>query len=164
MSTSPHPRPYKLQWLNDNGELLVDKQVVVDLEIGKYHDSILCDVVPMEATHVLLGRPWQYDRSAIHDGHTNKYVFEFKGQKFTLIPLSPKEVGQDQQLMKIKRESEQLALKNSNKGLINHFSKDDGGKSSKTSSKGSKGHHGRGHISRDESVSSHSNLLWLNIN
>ena len=29
LSTSPHPRPYKLQWLNDNGELLVDKQVLV---------------------------------------------------------------------------------------------------------------------------------------
>jgi hypothetical protein len=97
LSTSPHRKPYKLQWLNDNGELLFDKQVVADFQIGKYHDSILCDVVPMEATH---------DRGAIHGGHTNKYVFEFKGQKFTLIPLSPKEVGQDQQLMKRKRENE----------------------------------------------------------
>ena len=57
LSTSPHPRPYKLHWLNDNDELFVDNQVVVDLEIGKYHDRILCDVVPMEATHVVLNRP-----------------------------------------------------------------------------------------------------------
>ena len=114
LPTTPHPKPYKLQWLNDNGELLVDKQVLVDLEIGKYHDSIVCDVVPMEATHILLGRPWQYDRSAMHDGHTNKYVFEFKGSKYTLIPLSPKEVGHDQHLMKKKREREQMELKKSN--------------------------------------------------
>jgi hypothetical protein len=24
-----HPRPYKLQWLNDNGEIRVNKQVLV---------------------------------------------------------------------------------------------------------------------------------------
>ena len=112
----------------------------------------------MKATHVLLGRPWQYGRSVIHDGHTNKYAFDFNGQTFILIPSSPKEVGQDQKLMKRKWEGEQVALKKSNKDLIKCFGKDDGEKSSKCSSKGSKGHHGREH-SKNESVSSHSNLF-----
>ena len=30
-----------------------------------------CDMVPMEAGHVLLGRPWQYDRDVAHIGVTN---------------------------------------------------------------------------------------------
>ncbi|RDX77478.1 hypothetical protein CR513_42394, partial [Mucuna pruriens] len=53
-----HPNPYKLQWLNTKGNMLVDKQVLVELTLGKYKDEILCDVVPMEETHILLGRPW----------------------------------------------------------------------------------------------------------
>ena len=117
--------------------------MVVDLEIGKYHDSIVCDVVPMEATYILLGRPWKYDRNAMHDGHTNKYAFEFKGSKFTLIPLSPKEVSQDQRLMKKKREREQLELKKSTKGFTNPFGEGEGTKSSKSSSKSSKAKLGR---------------------
>ena len=33
-----HPRPYKLQWLNDSGEMRVTKQVLVAFRIGKYED------------------------------------------------------------------------------------------------------------------------------
>ncbi|GKV24561.1 hypothetical protein SLEP1_g34159 [Rubroshorea leprosula] len=29
---------------------------------GAYSDSILCDVIPMKVTHILLGRPWLYDK------------------------------------------------------------------------------------------------------
>ncbi|KAL4289661.1 hypothetical protein GQ457_14G015170 [Hibiscus cannabinus] len=59
LKTTKHPQPYKLQWLNDGGELKVTRQVVVPFSIGKYKDEILCDVVTMDATHLLLGRPWQ---------------------------------------------------------------------------------------------------------
>uniref|UniRef100_A0A2N9FZ94 Retrotransposon gag domain-containing protein n=1 Tax=Fagus sylvatica TaxID=28930 RepID=A0A2N9FZ94_FAGSY len=52
-----HPRPYKLQWLNDSGEIRVNKQVLVAFRIGKYEDEVMCDVVPMQAGHLLLGRP-----------------------------------------------------------------------------------------------------------
>ena len=73
MATCKHPRPYKLQWLNDIGEVRVNKQVLVAFSIGKYEDEVLCDVVPMQAGHLLLGRPWQFDRKVQHDGFTNKY-------------------------------------------------------------------------------------------
>ncbi|RDX67507.1 hypothetical protein CR513_53606, partial [Mucuna pruriens] len=46
----------KLQWLSENGELLVDKQAEVIFTLGAYKDRIVCDVVPMEATHLLLER------------------------------------------------------------------------------------------------------------
>lgn len=46
--------------------------------IGKhYRDEVLCDVVEMDACHVLLGRPWQYD---IH------YVFQWNNKKIVLVP------------------------------------------------------------------------------
>ena len=72
------------------------QQVEVCLTIGRYNDRVLCDVVPMEATHVLLGRPWQYDTKAVHDGFTNKISFKQADKKIVLKPLSPQEVCKDQ--------------------------------------------------------------------
>ena len=85
-----HPRPYKLQWLNECGEVKVNKQVLVNFAIGRYCNEVLCDVVPMHAGHILLGRPWQYDRKVIDDGFKNRYSF-VKVLKFvTLVPLTLK--------------------------------------------------------------------------
>jgi len=64
LETKPHPKPYKLQWLNESVEMLVNKQVEICFKIGKYEDVVLCDVVPMEASHLLLGRPWQFDKKS----------------------------------------------------------------------------------------------------
>jgi hypothetical protein len=90
LTTLKHPLPYRLQWLNECGE------VKVALSTGKYEDGVLCDVVPMHACHLLLGRPWQYDRRAMHDGFTNKYSFTHNRQSITLVPLTPKQVREDQ--------------------------------------------------------------------
>jgi hypothetical protein len=104
LTTLKHPLPYRLQWLNECGEVKVTRQVLVALSIGKYEDEVLCDVVPMHACHLLLGRPWQYDRRAMHDGFTNKYSFTFNRQPITLVPLTPKQVREDQ--LKLQRSNE----------------------------------------------------------
>ncbi|RDX82138.1 hypothetical protein CR513_37103, partial [Mucuna pruriens] len=44
--------------LSEKGEMVVDRQVSFSFTLGKYSDEILGDVVPMEATHILLGKPW----------------------------------------------------------------------------------------------------------
>ena len=57
LKTLRHQKPYKLQWLSECGEVKVTKQVLVSFSIGNYHDEVMCDVVPMEASHIFLGRP-----------------------------------------------------------------------------------------------------------
>jgi hypothetical protein len=57
LSCIKHPRPYRLHWLNECGEVKVTKQALIVFAIGKYSDEVMCDVVPMHATHLLLGRP-----------------------------------------------------------------------------------------------------------
>jgi len=42
-----HAKPYKLQWLSEEGEIIVNKKVLITFSIGKYKDEVLCDVVPM---------------------------------------------------------------------------------------------------------------------
>ena len=41
----------------------------------------------MDACHLLLRRPWQFDRGTIHDGRKNNYSLVKGGQKFTLLPM-----------------------------------------------------------------------------
>uniref|UniRef100_A0A0D3A938 CCHC-type domain-containing protein n=2 Tax=Brassica TaxID=3705 RepID=A0A0D3A938_BRAOL len=94
-----HPRPYRLKWLNDETELKIAEQVVVSFGIGKYHDQVKCDVVPMQAGHILLGRPWQFDKETLHHGRTNIYSFTHNNKKHSLAPLSPQEVHDMQKAM-----------------------------------------------------------------
>ena len=74
----PHPKPYYIQWLSNNGEMKVNHMVRVNFQIGPYKDSIDFDVVPMTVCHLLLGRPWLYDRHVQHNGRANTYHLEFK--------------------------------------------------------------------------------------
>ncbi|XP_057990435.1 uncharacterized protein LOC131172909 [Hevea brasiliensis] len=96
LPTTLHPKPYSLQWLNNCGKLRVTKQVAVSFSIRKYHVEVVCDVVPMVATHLLLGHPWQFDRSVVHDGKKNKYTVLKDGRTYTLLPMSPSQVHEDQ--------------------------------------------------------------------
>ena len=72
----------------------MQKQVLMSFSIGKYHDVVLCDVVPKYASHILLDMPWQFDRRANHDGF-------MKDKKLvTLVPLTLKQVHEDQVRLK----------------------------------------------------------------
>jgi len=76
--------------MNDGGEVKVNKQVLVVFSIGKYCDEELCDVVSIQTSHLLLGRPWQYDRRVMDDGVIDRYSFDVR--PITLISLTPKQI------------------------------------------------------------------------
>ena len=89
LQTQNHPNPYKLRWLDSKVEGFVKKQCLINFSIGSYHDEVLCDVLNMNACHILLGRPWQHDRHSMHDGFTNIYTIKHNGKIKDLIPLHP---------------------------------------------------------------------------
>ncbi|KAE8730445.1 ABC transporter G family member 6 [Hibiscus syriacus] len=69
LKTDRHPKPYKLSWLNKDSEVTVDRRCLVSFSIGrKYFDNAWCDVVSMDACHILLGRPWQFLDEIEHGG------------------------------------------------------------------------------------------------
>ena len=68
----------------------------------------------MEATHILLGRPWQFDRKVLHDGLPNKISFTFQGHK---IILEMKGENEDQVKMKENRENEKKMRKMKKKSV-----------------------------------------------
>eukprot|EP00253_Pinus_taeda_P016787 PITA_16787 len=86
-----HPNPYRVSWLQNGHQLLVDEQSEVEFQIGRYKDKIICDIMPMDVCHILLGRPWQYDEKVTHDGVLNCYKFEKDGVRHTLVPMREEE-------------------------------------------------------------------------
>jgi hypothetical protein len=92
LERTDHLSPYKVSWLQKGHQVNVTKQCLVDIKIGGYNDKILCDVIPMDVCHLLLGRPWQYDRNVIHDGRMNTYTLKNNGRTHMLCPIEDKEV------------------------------------------------------------------------
>ncbi|GJV26739.1 putative CCCH-type zinc finger family protein [Tanacetum coccineum] len=58
-------------------------------QISSYVDEIWCDVIPMDALHVLLGHPWLFDHRVMHDGYQNTYSFNHNDRRIVLTPMSP---------------------------------------------------------------------------
>lgn len=58
----------------------------VSFERMGYADQMLCDVIPMDAYRLLLGRPWKYDRNAQNDEWKNYFRVEKDGMKWLFKP------------------------------------------------------------------------------
>jgi hypothetical protein len=115
LETVAHLSPYKVSWLQKQHQVTVTKQCLVEFKIGGYRDEILCDVIPMDVCHLLLGRPWQYDRNVIHDGRNNTYTLEKNGRTHMLLPIEDK---------KAKAEASNTILLMSGKELLDEVKKD----------------------------------------
>ena len=76
LQATAHPHPYNIQWLNQGKGLQVNSRCLISFCIGK-----------MDACHILLGRPWLFDRKVVHDGYLNTYSFSKDGKKITLAPF-----------------------------------------------------------------------------
>jgi hypothetical protein len=91
LPVQPHPQPYKVAWI-DNTSILVIQRCLVSFSYGAYKDSIWCDVIPMKVAHIILGRPWLYDRDVQHCGKENTYAFSFKNKDIILKPMTTAEM------------------------------------------------------------------------
>ena len=89
----------------------MQKQVLVSFSIGKYHDEVLCDVVLMYVSHILLGGHWKFNRRANHDGFKNHFSFTMNNKLVTLVPLTPKQVYEDQVRLKQECDSKKMRRK-----------------------------------------------------
>eukprot|EP00257_Ricinus_communis_P025963 XP_025013377.1 uncharacterized protein LOC107261381 [Ricinus communis] len=102
---------------------LVTKQVRVAFGVQKFQDEVLCDVIPMQACHLLLGRPWLFDRDVIYKGRSNCYYLTLHNKLYTLTPL----MSQKQILVLVYKESLlttndlNVSLPSSFKSLLREF-------------------------------------------
>jgi hypothetical protein len=73
--------------MNQSGTLKITHKARVKFSTGNYVDTVDCDIAPMSACHLLLGRPWQFDLDATHGGRSNNYSFVHKGVHHVLKPM-----------------------------------------------------------------------------
>ncbi|CAL9006343.1 unnamed protein product [Prunus brigantina] len=96
LPTEPHISPYSLGWVKKGPSVRVAKTCRVPLSISKhYRDDVVCDVIDMDACHILLGRPWQFDVDATFKGRDNVILFSWNNHKITMATTVPlkKSVG-----------------------------------------------------------------------
>ncbi|RVW33707.1 hypothetical protein CK203_115486 [Vitis vinifera] len=91
LTIKPLLQPYKIQLFQRGNGLKVTKRCLVSFSIGKnYKDEVWCDAMSMDACHLLLRRPWQYDQNVSHYRFKNTHSFVKDGGRIVLTPLMPK--------------------------------------------------------------------------
>ena len=79
LPTKLHPTPYSLQSFKQRSEVTIYKQALIVVLVGLYCGEVLCNGLPMNACHLLLGRPWLFDNHVIYDGYANTYSLKHNG-------------------------------------------------------------------------------------
>ena len=57
LETETHPSSYAIGWIKEVSGIRVHERCKVTFSIGKYNYEVYCDVVDMDACHILFGRP-----------------------------------------------------------------------------------------------------------
>jgi hypothetical protein len=73
----------------------ITNTVRVDFSISNYTNTVECDVVPMTMCHLLLGRPWQYDRDVRHNGKASTHQLHWKGKDIIFHPMTPQAIANE---------------------------------------------------------------------
>lgn len=80
---------------------------------------MLFDIAKMDASHLLFGRPWQFDLKAHHDGLRNTYSITKDGKVIELLPLIEEETepkGKDAKVLMV--EGKQFMKEIAEKGAV----------------------------------------------
>ncbi|GJR36292.1 uncharacterized protein Tco_1211976 [Tanacetum coccineum] len=86
LTTTPHPSPYSLGWIQKDMDTQVNQQCKFCFAItNQYVDEVTCEVVPLDICHVIFGSLYLWERNAVYFRREKKYQFEKDGTQFENI-------------------------------------------------------------------------------
>ncbi|KAL5777402.1 hypothetical protein ACOSP7_010328 [Xanthoceras sorbifolium] len=89
-----HPTPYKVAWFRKGNEIPVTSCCLVKFNMGNdFEEEAWCDVAPMDACHILLGRPWLYDKDMVYHTRANTYTFKRGTKTLILQPMKEEQIA-----------------------------------------------------------------------
>ena len=87
LKTDRHPNPFRVAWVNDTS-IPISFRCLVTFLCGKdFKESVWCEVLPIKVNHILLGRPWLFDKRVQHDDYENTYALIHNRHKKILCPM-----------------------------------------------------------------------------
>jgi hypothetical protein len=85
LETTPHFRPYRVEWGKRGHEVRVNRQCVLKFAVSKaYMDEVICDVVPLDVGQVIFGSSYIYGRDGVYYRRVQKHKFVKDGKEVFL--------------------------------------------------------------------------------
>ena len=80
LKAESHLHPNNVKWVDKTAQSITQR-CQVSIHMASHKDHIWCDVLDIDAAHILLGRPWLFDLDAPCLGWSNNYEFKFNGKR-----------------------------------------------------------------------------------
>jgi len=80
LKVEPHPHPYNANWVDKTAQCIT-QCYQVPIHMSNYDDHVWCNVLNIDAAHILLGKPWLYNLDVTSLGRSNTYEFKFKRKR-----------------------------------------------------------------------------------
>jgi len=85
----PHPHPYNMNLVNKKAQFITHRCQVL-IHMSSYKNRVWCDILDIDAAHILLGRPWLYGLDVTSLDRSNTYEFKFNEKEIVLKSVKPK--------------------------------------------------------------------------
>jgi hypothetical protein len=89
LSTTPHPQPYNIGWLQQGGDLRVNQQCRLSYDIQPFKDEVLCDVDPLDVCDVLLGQPYMWKHHVVYESRPRSVIVSLGGHLYRIPEVVP---------------------------------------------------------------------------
>jgi len=96
LKAEPHLHPYNMNWVDKTTQSII-QNCQVHIHMSSYNDRVWCDVLDIDAAHILLGRPCLYDLDVTSLGRSNTYEFKFKEKNNVETCQSKSSIGNNRE-------------------------------------------------------------------